>query len=381
MEFRRSKPERRQDRRICASCQLPSGAKRTCARCGKKTKPRIQIVWFVDGKRCRELTYHWREADAAQVLRRKEEDYWRQQELGVEREIGGTLREAFEAFSERTTDYSNNYTKQIYTAVNNLANGVGWDRPVPLISSQDIEQYRADGLATIEATSVRSYMLVLRRLFAFLHQEGWIRRNPTIKVRLPKAKARRDCLRPAEVGLVLDTFWKVAPDIAPIATTLILGGWRKGEIINLRRADADLETRWAYVLDFEGDELTSAWSPKSESSARAVPLHPLVVRALRRVEPVARPDGEILPGSSQSWTSASADGSGTSVADSTPSVATGDHRRPHSSGPSCARSSTKPASSDGSRSTACDGRSPYCSRRPAHRTRSSSRRSATPRKA
>ena len=295
MEFRRSTPERRHNRRICASCQLPSGTKEKCQLCGKKTKPRIQIVWFVNGKRERELTYCWREADAAEVLRRKEEDYWRQQDLGVEREIGGTLREAADAFAEDQAENSINYKKQIQTALTALANGVGWERPVPLISSADIQQFKEDGIQSISESSVRSYMLVLRRFFAFLHQEGWIRRNPTHKVRLPRAKARKDCLRPGEVGPVLDVFWQMCPDIAAIATALILGGWRKGEIINLRRTDVFLDEGWAYVLDWEGDELAEAWSPKNEIACRAVPLHPRVTQALRRVEPVQFPDGRLSP--------------------------------------------------------------------------------------
>jgi hypothetical protein len=31
----------------------------------------------------------------------------------------------------------------------------------------------------------------------------------------------------------------------------MLGGWRKGEIVNLRHEDVDLAAGWAYVLDFE----------------------------------------------------------------------------------------------------------------------------------
>jgi integrase len=57
----------------------------------------------------------------------------------------------------------------------------------------------------------------------------------------------------------------------------------------------DLDARWAYVLDFEGDELTEAWSAKSESSRRGVPLHPLLADTLRRIEPVTRPDGTLSP--------------------------------------------------------------------------------------
>ena len=295
MEFRRSKPERRRDRRICPGCQLPSGSHAKCTRCGKKTKARIQIVWYVDGKRHRELTYCWNEADAAQVLQRKEADYWRAQEFGVARDVGGTLKQAYDAFTAQFVAKSTDYKRQIDNAINPLARGVGWDRPVPEISSQDLEQYKADGLASMSSATVRTYMSVLRRFFTFLHQEGWIRRNPMFRIKLPKPKARKDCLRPGEVGRVLDALWELSPQIAPIVTTLALSGMRKGEVINLRRSDVDLDTRWAYVLEFEGDDVTEAWSPKTESSCRAVPIHPMLAATLRRVEPVVCPDGKVSP--------------------------------------------------------------------------------------
>ncbi len=295
MEFRRSTPERRQDRRICSRCQIPSGSNKTCAQCGKQTKPRIQIVWYVDGKRHRELTYCWQESEAAKVLCRKETDYWRAQEFGVARDIGGTLKQAYEAFKVQFGATSIDYRRQIDNAINPLARGVGWNRPVPEISSQDLEQYKADGLASRSSATMRSYMMVLRRFFNFLHQEGWIRRNPMFKIKLPKARARKDCLRPTEVSRVLDIFWDVAPAIAPIAATLALSGMRKGEVINLRWEDVDLHAGWAYVLEFEGDAVTEAWKPKTESSSRAVALHPVLIEVLRRVERIERPDGRPSP--------------------------------------------------------------------------------------
>lgn len=295
MEFRPGSPERRPKRRICPSCQVLCGAQERCARCGKATEARIQLTWYVGGKRHRELTQCWREPDAALVLQRKEADYWRQQELGVERDVGGSLRDAVDAFLRQQAEHSANYRKQLRTALSALGEGLGWDREVHAITAQEIAQFKEDGLSALSPASVRSYMLVLRRFFAYLHQEGWIRRNPTVKVKLPAATRRKDCLRPEEVRPVLDAFWRVAPALAPIATACVLGGWRKGEILNLRRKDVDLAGRWAYVLDFEGDELTEEWSPKTDSSYRAVPLHALTVRALERVEPVTRPDGSASP--------------------------------------------------------------------------------------
>ena len=295
MEFRRGSHERRDNRRICPRCQSLCGTKAKCPQCGKKTAARIQINWYIGGKRYRELTACSDRETASAVLQRKEADYWRRQKIGVEREVGGTLREAVDDFVTGLAELSTEYRKQINTVLNALGNGLGWDHPVHAITRSEIEQFKADGLTVLAPTTVRSYMLVLRRFFSHLHQEGWIRRNPTTGVKLPKAVGRKDYLRPDEIGPVLNAFWQLAPDMAPIATTFILGGWRRAEIVNLRREHVDLDKGWAYVLDFEGDELTSAWSPKSESSARAVPLHPVVRSALARVEPVVCPDGRQSP--------------------------------------------------------------------------------------
>jgi hypothetical protein len=76
---------------------------------------------------------------------------------------------------------------------------------------------------------------------------------------------------------------------------IVLGSFRKGEVVNLRWQDIILEARWAFVLDYEGDDLTEAWSPKTESSRRAVPLHPLLARTLAGLERVRGPDGTVSP--------------------------------------------------------------------------------------
>lgn len=295
MEFKHSKPERRHDRRICPNCQALSGTQSTCKLCGAATEARLRITWYVNGKRERELTRCWRPEDAAAILQRKEADYWRQQDLGVEREIGGTLREAFDAFVATKARCSDNYTKQINTALRAFGDGFGWDRSVTQVTPRDIHDFKEDGLLNRSTTTVRSYMLVLRRFFGHLHEEGWIRRNPAKKVKLPPARKGRDFLRPDEIVPVLQRFWETEVEIAPIITTFILGGWRKGELVNLRRPDVMLAERWAYVVEFEGDEVTASWSPKSASSHRAVPLHPMVAQALKRVAPVTFPDGKPSP--------------------------------------------------------------------------------------
>ncbi len=295
MEFRKGNPQSRKDRRICPKCSRFCGIEERCAACGSQTRPRIQINWYVGGERLRELTSCWRDDDAAKVLQRKEADYWRQQQLGVQRDVGGTLQAARDAFLKLIGGTSANYIKQAKSAIAAVAEGLGWDIEVTSITRDTMTQFRDDGLATLADSTVRSYMLVLRRFFSWLQEEGWIRHDPTRKVRLPKAEGRKDFLREEEVGPVLWVFEKKYPLLAPIATALVLGGWRKGEIVNLRHQDLKLRERWAYVLDFEGDELTDAWTAKTGSSLRAVPLHRLVVKALERIEVIERGDGKRSP--------------------------------------------------------------------------------------
>lgn len=176
-----------------------------------------------------------------------------------------------------------------------LATGVGWDVEVPLIAKRDLEVFKAEGLEVRSSHTVRDYLIVLRRFFAWLHQNGWIRRNPTVGVALPPAVERQTFIAPELVEPVLKACWELVPGVAPMLACYMLGGWRKAEIINLRRCDVNLEDGWAYVLDFEGDELTAEWSPKTKASRRAVALHPVLVETLRRVEPVTRPDGSESP--------------------------------------------------------------------------------------
>ncbi|ACY15297.1 tyrosine-type recombinase/integrase [Haliangium ochraceum] len=298
MEFKRGNSERREDRRICPQCLRHCGARERCKPCDKPTKARIRIVWTVDGKRSRKLTDAWREEDAREVLQAVEAEYWRKQRLGVARDVGGTLESAITAFEQAKKMHSGNWRSQIRKALYPLRDGLGGETIITEVSRDDLQQYLDEGLETNAPTTMRSYMTVVRCFFNWLEEEGWIRFNPSRRIKLPKAEQRRgDFLMPEQVGPMLDACFRVRPDFAPMAMAVVLGSFRKGELVNLRRQDVDLTRRWAFVLENVGDEAeeAAAWSPKTESSRRAVPLHPLLVETLRGVEPVKRPDGSLSP--------------------------------------------------------------------------------------
>ena len=231
-----------------------------------------------------------------EVLKGIEADYWRQQRLGVSRDVGGSVGEAIAAFARSRRELSTSWQEQIRKVLALLEGQVGSETEVTKVSREDVEQFLADGLVTRAPTTMRSYMAVVRCLFNWLEEEGWIRMNPARRVKLPKGTQRRgDCLMPGQAGAVLAACFRVQPVFGVIATAIVLGSFRKGEVVNLWRDEMDLVNRWALVTDFEGDEQANAWSAKSESSRRAVPLHPALADMLRQVEPVTRPDGSASP--------------------------------------------------------------------------------------
>jgi integrase len=296
LEFKTGNAEHRQDRRICPKCERRCGPHKTCPGCGTTTRPRIRIVWFVGEERRRKLTNLWREEDAAAELKRIEADYWRLQELGVTREPGGSLKDAIKAFEKHKHDMSAHWRLQISKVLALVREQLGPDMPVTEVTREHLKAFLAEGLLERAPTSMRSYMLVVRCFFRWLAEEGWIRVDPARKIKLPRARSRyEDCLLPEQVGPVIAACRQVCPEFAPICMAIVLGSFRKGEVVNLRWQDIILDARWAFVLDYEGDDLTEAWSPKTESSRRAVPLHPLLARTLAGLERVRGPDGTLSP--------------------------------------------------------------------------------------
>jgi len=296
MDFKPGNSVRRPDRRICPKCERRCGTKTKCPDCGKATKPRLRIVWTIQGKRYRELTNCWTAEDAKKVLLAKEADYGRQQRLGVSRDAGGTIESAIAAFEREKEGLSKNWQAQIRKALEPLAEGLGQTTDVTEIRREDIREYLEDGLLSRSPTTMRSYLIVVRCFFRWLEGKGWVRFSPAQNVWLPRAGRRLgDFLRPEEVGRFLAACRTECSEFAPIATAIVLGSFRKGEIVNLRHQDLDLERRWAFVLDFAGDENAAAWSPKTEGSRRAIPLHPHVVAALAEVPRVELPDGSLSP--------------------------------------------------------------------------------------
>ena len=135
-------------------------------------------------------------------------------------------------------------------------------------------------LAPASKTKIKSTMSVLYN-HAIRHE--WLTFNPILKVRTSQKRLReKDVLEPAEFQALLEEL-----SIRDQAMVLLAAsaGLRRSELIALTWADVDTENMLvsigrAYVRSRFGE-------PKTEASKKAVPVHPMVLDALKRWRGIA----------------------------------------------------------------------------------------------
>jgi integrase len=132
--------------------------------------------------------------------------------------------------------------------------------------------------STVPAKSYR----LLRAMIATAADNGRIGRNPC---RLKGAGVERSPERPLPTG---DEVWALADRIDERYRALVLTaafvGLRWGELLGLRRADLDLETRTVHVVRqvIEVDGRLEEDPPKSDAGVRAVAVPPIMAVELAR---------------------------------------------------------------------------------------------------
>src|SRR3990172_8308454 len=113
--------------------------------------------------------------------------------------------------------------------------------------------------------------IVASCILKFEVENKYLEEIPRIRrVKIQKKSPRS--LSAEEIGKVLAA---ARPEVRPMLQLLIFTGLRKGEVRHLKWSDVDLNNRLLHVRPKE------TWGPKTESSARTVPLCDPAVEALQ----------------------------------------------------------------------------------------------------
>lgn len=164
-------------------------------------------------------------------------------------------------------------------------------KPIDQVTASDLAAWRDEQLQTRAAGTVTRKLGMLGGLFGWARTErGWIKANPLASVRKPRVNDARDrVLTDEERAYLMGAAGTSRADwLADVLVVLLQSAMRRGECFGLQRGDVDFEQATAHLADTKN------------GSARDVPLCPLALAALRRLEAAAAAAGRpaLVPASS-----------------------------------------------------------------------------------
>lgn len=160
-----------------------------------------------------------------------------------------TLTEALQRYSKEVSAKKRSHQSEVYR-IKTISNAIGHLLMVE-IQPHHLAQYRDFRLKTVTNDTVRREFSLLSHLFNVARIDwGWsdfITTNPVTLVRKPKASnGRTRRISEAELNLILENI----PQGHVLFTLVQLGyltAMRRGEILNIRWEDVDLEGRVVYL--------------------------------------------------------------------------------------------------------------------------------------
>jgi integrase len=140
------------------------------------------------------------------------------------------------------------------------------------VTRDDLVRFRDHLLTTgIKPITVKNYLLIVKTIFNFAHQDGKIPENPAPLVKFAVKKdptEKRQGFTREERILILTEARKAAPLIRWAVWVSYFSGCRLSEITQAKTTD----------LRFEGDCLVLSTGTKTEGSVRRFPLHSAILR-------------------------------------------------------------------------------------------------------
>ena len=143
------------------------------------------------------------------------------------------------------------------------------------IDVRSVEAYKASRLELpIAPITLNTHLKVLSCILKYGQENKLVIELPKIRrVKVPKKTPK--FLSADEIGRVLAA---ARPDVRPILQLMIFTGLRKGEIRHIEWSDVDLKNRLLHVRPKE------TWNPKTDNSARTIPLCEPAVEAIRMAQ-------------------------------------------------------------------------------------------------
>ncbi len=120
------------------------------------------------------------------------------------------------------------------------------------ITSEMIEKYKARRLLSVEPATVNRELACLKHMYTKAIEWGYVKTSPTKGVKkLKEPPGRLRYLKPDEVNALLT---QCSEHLRPLVVTAVNTGMRRGELLNLKWPQVDLQNRKITVINTKNNE-------------------------------------------------------------------------------------------------------------------------------
>lgn len=249
-------------------------------RAGDRPSPWVAVFTDRDGKK--HYRYRRTEREAAATLRELEREHAAMLDLDQPRQTVEQYLRRWLADDIRPIKRYNTW-RAYQHAVSLIVPEIGTVRLRDLDHGR-VQRMLNEMVRTRTRTLAERARAILGIALNLAERTGAIARNPVAATRLPPVVRRVErAFTATEARIVIEA---VANDTYAVGYVLMLGcGLRVGEVLGLRWRDVDLDGGWLHVryqrTRCGADGLIDFTAPKSQQSARSVPLPRVVIAALQ----------------------------------------------------------------------------------------------------
>ncbi len=195
------------------------------------------------------------------------------------------LAEHFPVFVQelKTSGCVKRYVQGVENYVGTLMKDCAWEH-FKDVNAESFQVWRQK--QTKAPKTLNEYLVAMRAFLKWAEGLGFIARNPLGKVATLRVQGRQERARRAYTADEVQRLLAVAGARFPVYLLAVLTGIRRGEIKKLRWADA--------VLDGEAPKITVSAMISKNHYEDALPLHPDLVAALRKLKVAGRKADELI---------------------------------------------------------------------------------------
>lgn len=210
-------------------------------------------------------------------------------DMGQYVEVHKTLEEVYLSMESKKRDKRESSRAVSENNFRHIGECLGRDRYIDSFTDYEIQNFEEEILSSkLKPRTQGAIISLLKELFKYALNHGWIQKDYTEKLKKPKVTAKRTVSFFTEEQIQklikeAERKFQSNPNLLGMLALGIYGGLRSGEMLGLQWRDIDFKNHIIHVERQYHATLKRFTEPKTDSSKDAIPMCPELQEILKRI--------------------------------------------------------------------------------------------------